>query len=313
MKFKKPNFWDLEKPNFISYLLLPFTLPIIINNFFLKKKLIKKSEKIKTICVGNIYLGGTGKTPAVIELYKILNELNLKVSTGKKFYTSHLDEKIILEKKTNFIGAINRKKVLEIAEKNKQEFLIYDDGLQDKSISYHLQFVCFDAKKWIGNGNLIPSGPLREKISSIIKYDAIFLKNYNSNKIDIINLIKKIKSNIEIFSTFYEIVNINKFDLSQDYLIFSGIGNPADFKQTLIKNNFKVVDEIIFPDHFNYKKNDIERIKNYAKKIKAKIITTEKDYVKISKIDCKDIDFLEVNLKIEERSKLVEFLKSKIL
>ena len=94
MKLKKPSFWDLQKPNFLSYLLIPFSLPIIIRNFlfqFLKKE---KSSKIKTICVGNIYLGGTGKTPLTIKISEILNQLNIKVATVKKNYSN---QKIGLE------------------------------------------------------------------------------------------------------------------------------------------------------------------------------------------------------------------------
>ena len=85
MKFKKPKFWDLKKPNLISLFLLPLTLPIIINNYFLNFKSKTKNKSIKTICVGNIYLGGTGKTPTTIKLYNILNDLKLNVITGKKF------------------------------------------------------------------------------------------------------------------------------------------------------------------------------------------------------------------------------------
>ena len=86
MKLKKPSFWDLTKPNFLSYLLIPFSLPIILRNFlfqFLKKK---KSSNIKTICVGNIYLGGTGKTPLTIKISQILKQEGIKVATIKKNY-----------------------------------------------------------------------------------------------------------------------------------------------------------------------------------------------------------------------------------
>jgi len=76
MKFKKPNFWDYRKPNLISYLLLPFTLPFIINNFFLSLKNKKKRDRrIKSICIGNIYVGGTTKTPSAITVDKILKKI----------------------------------------------------------------------------------------------------------------------------------------------------------------------------------------------------------------------------------------------
>jgi len=219
---------------------------------------------------------------------------------------------MILEKKTNLICLESRQEIIKSAIEQKYDFLIFDDGLQDKKVSYDLEFVCFDAHNWIGNGNLLPSGPLREKVSSLKKYDAVFLKD-NDPKIDTIEKsIKEINPNIKIFNTNYKILNINEFNLNENYLAFSGIGNPLSFKKTLIKNKFKIIDEIIFPDHFDYKKKDIDQIKKRAKNINAKIITTEKDFSKISKIDNTDINFVEVDLVIENDTDLINFLKSKI-
>jgi tetraacyldisaccharide 4'-kinase len=81
----------------------------------------------------------------------------------------------------------------------------------------------------------------------------------------------------------------------------------------LNKNNFQIIDQIIFSDHYNYKQEDIDFIKNRAKKNNAEIITTEKDFVKISKFDNKNINFLEIDLKIENEKKLINFIKNKIL
>ena len=72
MKISKPKFWDFKKPNYLSYLLLPFTLPIILNNYVLSFKKKNNNENIKTICLGNIYVGGTAKTPLTIKLNQIL-------------------------------------------------------------------------------------------------------------------------------------------------------------------------------------------------------------------------------------------------
>ena len=80
----------------------------------------------------------------------------------------------------------------------------------------------------------------------------------------------------------------------------------------MIDNKLNVVKELIFPDHFNYKTSDINNIKKMAQDMNAKIITTEKDYTKISKIDSKDIDFIEVDLKIEQETRLINFIKNKI-
>jgi len=312
MIFKKPKFWDQKKPNIISYILLPFTLPVVINNFLLKFKTKDKIKEIKTICVGNISIGGTGKTPTTIRLYEIFRDLEFDVVTAKKFYPSQIDENIILSKKTNFINAKNRRLIINQATKNQKNIIIFDDGLQDKTISYDLEFVCFDVKNFIGNGLLIPSGPLREKLDSLMKYDGVFLKSENQIDVEKLNLIKKYNPKIEIFITFLEINNLLEFDLKKDYLIFSGIGNPESFKDILEKNNFNIVEEIIFPDHHDYKNREIEDILKKAKDKSAAIITTEKDYVKISKEYSHDIKFLSINLKIQNEKKLINFLKSQL-
>ena len=310
MKLNKPKFWDDKKISFLAIILLPLTIFITINNLILSIISKEKSKKIKTICVGNIYVGGTGKTPLTIKLYDIFKELNYKVSTAKKFYKKHLDEQIILKNKTNLIISSTRHKALEEAIKKKNELVIFDDGLQDDKIDYDLKFVCFNSKKWIGNGFLIPSGPLREKISSLKKYDVVFLNGDSSNIEDIKKKIYQINQRIEIFETIYKPINLEKIDLSKKYIVFSGIGNSNNFKQTLIENNINVIKEIIFPDHYHYKKDDIKKIKLDAKKVGTNIITTEKDYVKLTEEDKKEIKYLEISLELKREKKLIEFLKN---
>ena len=248
MNFKKPAFWDLPKPNLISYLLFPFSLPIILRNFlfqFLKKE---KSSKIKTICVGNIYIGGTGKTPLAIKIYEILKKLDNKVATVKKNYSNQKDEQLLLKQKTSLIVAKSRKNAIQQGLNHNYDFLIFDDGLQETQIDFDIKLVCFKSKNWVGNGQLIPAGPLREKISSLKRFDAVFLNGYSSNFKEIENQIKNINSNIKIFRTFYKISNIKEYDLNSKYLIFCGIGNPSDFKNILLENKFNIAREIIFPD-----------------------------------------------------------------
>ena len=181
MNFKKPYFWDFPKQSIISYLLLPFSLLILIRNIFFDLIKKKKSSMIKSICVGNIYIGGTGKTPLTIKLYEILKRLNYNVATVKKNYRSQLDEQLLLNHKTSLIISKSRKKAIEEGIKKKYEILIFDDGLQDISLDYDLKFVCFKSKNWIGNGQYIPAGPMREKISSLKKFHAVFLNGDDNN------------------------------------------------------------------------------------------------------------------------------------
>ena len=309
MKLKKPSFWDYKKPNLISYLLLPFTLPIVLNNF-LNNKNIKETKNIKKICVGNIYVGGTGKTPLSIKLSQIITKLNYKTAIIKKFYSDQIDEQELLRKKIKLYCLNKRKKSLAAAIKDKVDVSIFDDGLQDKTINYDLQFVCFNIEKFIGNSFLIPAGPLREKINSIYKYDAIFLNGNEEETTQQIKLIKKYNKNIEIFETYYNAINVNTLDLNNEYLIFSGIGNPDSFKKTLIKNKIKIVKEIIFADHYNYTLKDIKNIKLLAKNLNAKILTTEKDYLRINNKISSGIDFLQIELIIKNEDNLIKFIKS---
>jgi tetraacyldisaccharide 4'-kinase len=309
MQFNKPQFWDLKKPNILSNLLLPFTILLKLSNFLLARKNKIYNKKIFSICLGNIYLGGTGKTPTTIYLYKILKKLNRNTFAAKKYYLNQKDEQIILKKETKLIIGKTRKEIFNIAIRNKNKVLIFDDGLQDRDVEYNLKFVCFDSDSLIGNGRLIPSGPLRENLESLKKYDGIFIKEISHCKTLLIKKIKKINPKIKIFKTMYKIKNFKSFNLKDKYLIFSGIGNNTGFKKILIKNKFKIIKEIFYPDHYHYKRQDIEYIKDLSKKINAKIITTEKDYVKINKLDNKNINFLKIDLKIKDKKRLINFIK----
>ena len=306
MYLKKPSFWDKQK-SILSYFLLPFTILIRINNFLILKKKKYLSKKLKTICVGNIYVGGTGKTPTTIKLYDLIKKIK-NVSTAKKYYTNQQDEQILLKRKTKFLTGTSRKNILELAEKKKIEVLIFDDGLQDNQIDYNLKFVCFDGDQRIGNGLLLPAGPLREKIESLKKYDLVFIKKGN-NLNSLIELIKKHNKRIKIFITDYEISKISKLNRSKKYLIYSGIGNPYSFNKILKQNKIKIIDNIIFPDHHAYSNNDFKYILDKAKQKNAEIITTEKDYVKVPKKLQKKIKFIKVNLIINNEKKLIKFLK----
>ena len=306
MYLKKPSFWD-KQISILSYLLLPFTIFVRVFNFLNSKKKKYLSKKLKTICVGNIYVGGTGKTPTTIKLYDLIKKIK-NASTAKKYYLNQQDEEILLKRKTKFLTASSRKSILKLAKKKNIEVLIFDDGLQDNQIDYNLKFVCFDGDLGIGNGLLLPAGPLRETINSLKKYDVVFIKKGN-NLNNLIKLIEKHNKKIKIFITDYKVSKFSKFNRSKKYLIYSGIGNPHSFAKILKQNKVKIVDKIIFPDHHSYSNQDFNFILNKAKQNNAEIITTEKDYVKVPKELQKKIKFLKVNLIIHNEKKLIKFLK----
>ena len=314
MILKKPKFWDFKKPNFFAYLLYPFTIFVEINNIISTVIPKKKFTEIKTICVGNLYIGGTGKTPTSLFLYNLLKKNNINPVTAKKFYKNQIDEQKFLKNNSNFISLSDREKIVKKAIEMKFDMVIFDDGLQEKWINYDIKFACFDSEKWVGNGHLIPSGPLREKMNALKKYHGIFLKTVNddSNLDYIYNKVREINPNIEVFESNIEIKNISKFNIDKSYIIFSGIGNPDSFKKLLLKNKFKIIEEITFPDHYNYQDKDILKIINKANSNNAEIITTEKDFKRIPQNFKEKISFLEINMKIKDENKLIQFLKAKI-
>ena len=308
----KPEFWDYKNPNLLSKILFPFTLPVRVSNFFFKYFPKINNKKIISICVGNIYLGGTGKTPTTIKLYNLIRKLEKKIATGKKFHSFHQDEIKILKKKTFLISKKSRNEILKYAVKKGKKIIIFDDGLQDKYIDYDIKFVCFDSLSGFGNGNLIPAGPLREDLLSIKRFDAVFIKKIKKKNQKIINDIKKINPRIKIFNTQFKIKNKKNLNLSKKYLVFSGIGNSDGFYKFLKNENFKISKFLKYPDHYKYKNNDLKRIIDIAKKKSTSIITTEKDFTKIPEKYKKKIKYIEVDLIIENELSLIKFIKSKI-
>ena len=103
MKLNKPKFWDYKKPNFLAYILLPLTFPFLVRNFFGKSFSKEKSDKIKTVCVGNIYVGGTGKTPLSIKINNLIKKQGIKSIVVKKFYSNQIDEQNLIKNYTNLI------------------------------------------------------------------------------------------------------------------------------------------------------------------------------------------------------------------
>ena len=194
MKLKKPKFWNYKKPHLYSYLLFPVSIIFRLISK-IKSKPNLTNPKIKTICVGNIYVGGTGKTSLVIKIKECLEKKNIKVCFIKKLYSDQIDEQKLLSKNGQLFISKKRTTALDEAISRGYKVAIFDDGLQDTSIKYDLKIVCFNNLNWIGNGLTLPSGPLREDISSLKFYDNVFLNGNNECLVDIKKKNSKNKSN----------------------------------------------------------------------------------------------------------------------
>ena len=309
MKIKKPKFWDYKKISFKSILLLPIS--IIYQLLFWFKKVISLDRSnnklaIPIICVGNIYIGGTGKTPLVREIYKIIKSLGKKPAFVKKYHNYLSDEIEMLKETGRVYTNSKRKDGITLSTLDGHDVAILDDGFQDFSIKPNFSIICFNSKQMIGNGLIIPSGPLRESLNAIQRADCIIING--DKNLEFEKKISELKENkkLDIFYSEYKIKNIEKFK-NKKVTAFAGIGNPSNFFDLLKKNNLNVVKTYSFPDHHNYSKKDFKILTEEKSDI---LITTEKDYYRISDEQKKDCESIEVNLEIKNEKKFKEILKS---
>ena len=302
MKISKPKFWS-KKNTFISFLLLP--LAFLYQILILINKSITRSKKfnIPIVCIGNIYLGGTGKTPLALLIMELLTKKGKKPSIIKKFYQEHFDEHEMIKNHTKqlFLNK-DRTKALNDAESNNRDLAILDDGFQDSSIQKDVNILCFNSNQLIGNGFTIPSGPLRERLSSIKKANIIVINGKKNESFE--KKILNISNKVEIFYSSYEPLNINEFK-NKKILAFAGIGNPENFFEMLEEKNVDVQKRISFPDHYEFSKNEIEKIINEALEKSLIPLTTEKDYYRIKKLNLDNISYIKIKLKINSEEKLL--------
>ncbi len=305
MNLKKPRFWENEKPNLLAYILLPLAKLIQLLSF-LKSKQKKNKFKIKTICIGNIYLGGTGKTSLCVELKNILEKKNKKTCFVKKFYSNQQDEQILLKNYGQLFLSNKRSDAIKDAEDKGFEIAILDDGLQDQSIDYDTKIICFNNLNWIGNGLTIPSGPLREGLNNLKNYKQVFINGNLENLEYLKKKILKINPEININVGKYIPENLDEFNIEDKYLVFSGIGNHKTLVSMMKEYSFKILKDLEFPDHYQYKDNDIKKITNLAKELDCKIVTTEKDFLRLKNMNFENLKFIKSKLKILEEEKFIK-------
>ena len=306
IKIYKPKFWD-KKISFLAAIIFPFSL-VFQMLVFLRRKLIKEIDfKMPIICVGNIYIGGTGKTPLVLKIYDLLKKNNKKPAIIKKNYKNLHDEiDLIKFYKKKIFTHESRSIAIKTAIKKGFNYFVLDDGFQDQTIHKDINILCFNSNQLIGNGLTLPAGPLRDPFSRIVKSQIIIINGKKNLYFE--KKIKNISKQIKIFYSKYEVFK-NKKLLSKNILAFAGIGNPDNFFKTLQENDFKVKKMISFPDHYEYTRNDLIQMINMARNNKMKIITTEKDFFRIKHFKLKEIESVNIKLKIDKENKFLNVIK----
>lgn len=299
---KTPN-WFLKK-NIISYALLPFSLVYLMGTrivFNIRQKHEYISRR-PIICFGNILSGGVGKTPIVRNVAKFFDAPVVMRGYKKSKYTSNIgDEAKMLSMDGILVHVGNRKSNLILLNKQKSNSpIIMDDGFQNSSIKKDISILVFDESIGFGNGFLLPAGPLRETKSAIRRADAVILIKRKNVKSDF-----ALPTNIPIF--YAKNSEICPYGDDTNVIAFAGIGYPEKFFNNVPCN---VIEKISFPDHYQYTDTDIKNLINKASEKNAKLLTTEKDWVRIPEWAQKQIRFSALHTEIE--GNFYDWLKGKV-
>ena len=302
MRIIKPKFWD-KKISFFSAILIPLSIIYIFLSFLRKKFTITKTFNIPIICVGNIYIGGTGKTPTSMLLYKELSKLGKKPIIVKKYYKEHMDEYRMIKKNSlDLITCKNRPDGVREAKKFNYSTVILDDGFQDYKIRKDINIICFNHNQLIGNGLVLPSGPLRENLNSLKTADIILINGNENKRFE--KKILDINKNLEIFYSSYKPINLVQLK-NKKFFAIAGIGNPENFFQLIEENNLYIKKKFTFPDHYKFSKIEIQNIIDEAENNNCQLLMTEKDYFKIDQFKLRNINLLKVDLQIDKIDKLI--------
>ncbi len=269
--------------------------------------------------------GGGGKTPLVLEICKYYKKKKINIHIIYKSYKTKIndnvinvnnlkdynhidDEAILIAKYAETWLCKKRKYGIQAAIKSGAELVVLDDGLQDTSIIKNVNILVANKNQGNGNNKIIPAGPLRETITSATeKSNCIFFYGKKDSFIKYFNNYKKDMFFGEIFIDFKEIAKIRR----KKVIAFAGIAHPNNFFKLLGNQNINLIETMSFPDHYKYKKNDINKILLSCKKNSAIPVTTYKDYVKIPDDLKKNFSVIDIYIKFN-KEKFFGFINKKI-
>lgn len=317
----------------LGILSLVYRLIIFIRNSFYNRGIFSQEKLLcKVISIGNITVGGMGKTPTVIMLANLLREQGYKpavlsrgyggkatsainiVSDGVHILMGHVeagDEPVLIAKSLRGIPVLtgaNRVITGRVAiEKLGADLLILDDGFQHRRIFRDIDVVLLSRKNPFGNGSLLPRGPLREPPASLKRANLVIWKDSAIDSRFPNDQEQSIGSFLPAFSAYLKPIELRRGDMKStlplEYIrgkricAISGIGSPESFKETIEAIGGVVVGFLAFPDHYRYATSDISEIRMTASRLDAEIITTEKDGIRLTEF----LDFLNeiIVLKME--------------
>jgi len=278
------------------------------------------------ICVGNLVMGGAGKTPTVIALVSMLKKMGhtphilsrgygaivkglQKVDPERHHYLEVGDEPLMLSQFAPTWVCPNRIKAGKAAIKNGATVLIMDDGFQNKALEKDLNLLVVDSIQGFGNKEVFPAGPLREPVASgLNRADAVFFigggKTSTARKASSLGVGSAFKASF---------INLTEpLQKGERVLAFSGIGYPEKFRLTLKRAGYKLVEFASFADHYPYTIVDMDRLLKAAEIKKAQLITTSKDFIRIPTPYKENVQVFKINLQFEEPEKVQQLLEKAV-
>lgn len=272
------------------------------------------------ICVGNLVAGGAGKTPIAISIADRLHSLGYTphfltrgyggsiigpecVDLGRHTAIEVGDESLLLARLAPTWVSRNRVTGALAAEAAGADVIVMDDGFQNHDLKKDISLVVIDGVYGMGNGRVIPAGPLREfPDHGLSRADAIVVIGPISESTS-----AALPENIPIFKA--SIVPADKqIEGSSRVVAFAGIGFPEKFYASLLTAGAEIIETRSFPDHYFYSKQDIIKLKSTASKHDAKLVTTEKDFARLDASDAQGIDTLPVSVEWQDRTAFDDFL-----
>ncbi len=300
---KTPKWFYRKGP--VAVLLLPLSgLYYLVSRFVFKMRARHPLEsRRKIICVGNLLAGGVGKTPIVRKIAEFIDAP--VVMRGYKSTKDTLfvgDEALMLSRYGLIVHTGDRRSNIVLLNKQKAKGpIVMDDGFQNPSIKKDISIVVVDENFGFGNGFLLPAGPMREGVSGFNRADAVIVIKSDAKKN---NKDLKIPSHLPVF--YAENKTISPYDEDVPIVAFAGIGYPDKFFDKL-KN---VVYKKSFADHYQYTDDDIKQLFALAEKYNAKLVTTEKDWVRLPENVRSGIKYAALDTVID--GSFFDWLKGKI-
>lgn len=296
MPLKSPEFWQKQN-TFLAKLLSPFGKMY----GYVTEKRIRMAKpyqaKVPVICIGNLVMGGVGKTPlaiSVAEFYKMNGRRPVFLTRGYGGGLSDIlvdldkhtakdvgDEAMLLARVAPTIVDVNRGRGARSAEKIGADVIIMDDGFQNPKLVKDLSFAVFDGRYGFGNSKVFPAGPLREPLEDGLKRADAFIV-VGKDKANVREWIEERFSYLPFIAVHIEqsLEKIKGLEGKKVYA-FAGIGYPEKFFDMLKEYGCDVLETQAFSDHYPYTDSDLNALFEAADKLEAVLVTTTKDSVRI--------------------------------